>query len=73
MPFSQLIYSVALECSIIKLRDFPGGLVVKNPLPVRGLQIPALVRELRPHMQLSPHTAMTNLHAAAKTQSSLNK
>ena len=30
MPFIQLIYSVALECSIVKLRDFPGGLAVKN-------------------------------------------
>ena len=71
MPFIQLIYSVALECSIIKLRDFPGGLVVKNPPSSAAGS--ALVTELIPHLQLSLRTAVKNLHAAAKTQSGLNK
>ena len=32
------------------MRDFPGGPVVKNPLPMQGTRVRSLVGELRSHM-----------------------
>ena len=31
-------------------RDFSGGPVVKTQLPLQGVQVPSLVREVRSHM-----------------------
>ena len=39
--------------------DFPTGLVVKNCLPMQGIQIQSLVRELRSHMPESNQTHVT--------------
>ena len=36
-----------------EMRDFPGSQVVKTVLPVQGIWVQSLVRELRSHMPRS--------------------
>ena len=41
---------ISIKLFLKGLPEFPGGPVVKNGLPLQGVQVGFLVRELRSHM-----------------------
>ena len=55
------------------LRDFPGGPGVKTLLPLKGAQVPSLIREVRSHMPCRMAKKQTNKQTNKKSKQRLRK